>query len=195
MPLDKILTANARVLRALKAVEADINLTALGAIQIQTSHIIDAEVQHVEAFHAHARGIHDKCQSAVQLVDRALNLKHQRIAQEQTELMTKLAESTVDDSATVRVITVITLIYLSFTVVGVSLSFTSQLMDPADCATSGYPGYAILLSGPDIQEAHGLTAILDLYCRSLADDNGNGGVLAVEAGAEAQTPASSARNV
>lgn len=59
------------------------------------------------------------CERAVQLLDRVLNLKNQQVAQQQNTAILSLTKSTVDDSATVRVITAITLVYLSCTVVAV----------------------------------------------------------------------------
>lgn len=70
----------------------------------------------------HATALLTKCERAVQLLDRILNLKSQKIAQQQNTNILALTKSTVDDSATVRVMTAITLVYLSCTVVAVSLS-------------------------------------------------------------------------
>jgi LPS sulfotransferase NodH len=63
------------------------------------------------------------CERAVQLLDRVLNLKCQQVAQQQNTAILALTKSTVDDSATVRVITAITLVYLSCTVVAVGYPF------------------------------------------------------------------------
>lgn len=56
-----------------------------------------------------------RCQSANSLLEQIATSKNQRIAQDQSLEVVKLTESTVDDSVTIRVITVITLIYVSAT--------------------------------------------------------------------------------
>lgn len=53
-------------------------------------------------------------------VSSGLNIKNQRIAAEMNEHMLKLTEDTVDDSSTVRVVTLVTLVYLPSSYVGVS---------------------------------------------------------------------------
>lgn len=69
------------------------------------------------------------CERAVQLLDRVLNLKSQQVAQQQNTAILALTKSTVDDSATVRVITAITLVYLSCTVVAVGYPFQWTMND------------------------------------------------------------------
>jgi hypothetical protein len=61
-----------------------------------------------------------KCTSTLGVLNSILNLNNQRIAQQQNDRVFYLTTSTVDDSATVRVITAITLVFLSFTAVAVS---------------------------------------------------------------------------
>lgn len=88
---------------------------------------IEEEVEWLEnhrskmtACSSHVTALLIKCERAVQLLDRILNLKSQQIAQQQNTNILALTKSTVDDSATVRVMTAITLVYLSCTVVAVS---------------------------------------------------------------------------
>lgn len=61
-----------------------------------------------------------KCISTLGVLNSILNLNNQRIAQQQNDRVFYLTTATVDDSATVRVITAITLVFLSFTAVAVS---------------------------------------------------------------------------
>jgi hypothetical protein len=61
-----------------------------------------------------------KCTSTLGVLNSILNLNNQRIAQQQNDRVFYLTTATVDDSATVRVITAITLVFLSFTAVAVS---------------------------------------------------------------------------
>ncbi|KAM0712549.1 hypothetical protein Q7P37_011646 [Cladosporium fusiforme] len=76
----------------------------------------------VSACSSHAIALLVKCERARQLLDRILNLKSQQIAQQQNTNILALTKSTVDDSATVRVMTAITLVYLSCTVVATVFS-------------------------------------------------------------------------
>jgi len=77
------------------------------------------------AWASNANALLVTCERAVQLLDRVLDLKSQQIAQQQNTTILALTKSTVDDSATVRVITAITLVYLSCTVVAVSTSISA----------------------------------------------------------------------
>lgn len=61
-----------------------------------------------------------KCTSTLGVLNSILNLNNQRIAQQQNDRVFYLTTATVDDSATVRVITATTLVFLSFTAVAVS---------------------------------------------------------------------------
>jgi hypothetical protein len=78
------------------------------------------------AWASNANALLTTCERAVQLLDRVLNLKSQQLAQQQNTNILALTKSTVDDSATVRVITAITLVYLSCTVVAVSSSISTK---------------------------------------------------------------------
>lgn len=58
-------------------------------------------------------------ESTASLLVQIISAKNQRVTQEQNALVMKLTRSTLDDSVNVRVITVITLVYLSAAVVAV----------------------------------------------------------------------------
>lgn len=60
-------------------------------------------------------------ESTAHLLEQTISARNQQMAQRQTELVTKLTKSTVDDSVNVRIITVITLVYLSAAVVAVRI--------------------------------------------------------------------------
>lgn len=62
----------------------------------------------------------DQCDFAANLLRDRLGAKDQSAVQRQSRYSLELTQLTVDDSATVRVITVITMAYLSFTVAAVS---------------------------------------------------------------------------
>lgn len=80
------------------------------------------------AYRSNVKVLLKKCASASQLLNGILNAndqkilrEDQRILRQQSERVLYLTRSTVDDSATVRVITFITLIFLTFTSVAVSV--------------------------------------------------------------------------
>lgn len=58
-------------------------------------------------------------ESTAHLLVQIISAKNQRVTQEQNEIVMKLTRSTLDDSVNVRVITVITLVYLTAAVVAV----------------------------------------------------------------------------
>lgn len=62
----------------------------------------------------------DKIRGTAQLLSDTLNLKHQQTSQNISENTLALTNSAVRDSATIRVITVVTLLYLPATFVAVS---------------------------------------------------------------------------
>lgn len=64
--------------------------------------------------------LNDRCRSASQLLLDTLDFKNRFEVQKQSENVLTLTRYTVDDSINVRVITVITMLYLSSTVVAVS---------------------------------------------------------------------------
>lgn len=67
----------------------------------------------LNAFRMNALSLLARCQNTLQLVDGALKLENQRNVMGLTEIA-------VDDSATIRVMTTITLIFLSFATIAVS---------------------------------------------------------------------------
>lgn len=66
--------------------------------------------------------LHDKVRASAQLLLDTLNLKHQRIAQRTGEATLAINNSAAHDSATIRVITIVTLLYLPATFVAVRAS-------------------------------------------------------------------------
>jgi len=72
------------------------------------------------AYEENRAALADQCEFAGKLLRDRLEARDQLAMQKQSHYALQLTKSTVDDSATVRVVTVITLVYLSFTVVAVS---------------------------------------------------------------------------
>lgn len=70
----------------------------------------------------YADAISERCTSTIELLAKRLEFADKDEVQKQTRYLLQLSRSTVDDSVAVREITFITLIYLSCSVVGVSIS-------------------------------------------------------------------------
>jgi hypothetical protein len=81
---------------------------------------IDKYRRKVSAFRSYTRVLLQRCSNATKLLEKLLDLKNQSVTERHSAHMMALTTNTVDDSATVRVITAITLVYLSCTAVGVS---------------------------------------------------------------------------
>ncbi|KAA8645038.1 uncharacterized protein ATNIH1004_009249 [Aspergillus tanneri] len=77
---------------------------------------------HLEAYSQGAAFLQNRTATTAHLITDTFSFKNSHRAHEQTEHMLDLTLSTVDDSTTVRVITVVTLIYLPSTFVAVGLS-------------------------------------------------------------------------
>lgn len=62
-----------------------------------------------------------RTKSAIDFLSETLNFSNQRTEKEQTKLLLRLSISAKEDSATVQILTVVTLVYLSFTSVAVCI--------------------------------------------------------------------------
>lgn len=78
------------------------------------------------AYSQNALFLRDKIRGTAELLSDTLNLKHQKIAQTISENTLGLTDAAVKDSATIRVITVVTLLYLPSTFIAVSLDFQKE---------------------------------------------------------------------
>ncbi len=76
----------------------------------------------VEAYSQNTTFLVEKIRKTAQLLSDTLNLKHQLIAQNTNQNTLALTNAAVKDSATIRVITVVTLLYLPTTFVAVGIS-------------------------------------------------------------------------
>jgi hypothetical protein len=130
LPLNVAATAAANISEGLQYCSTRLAALSPGAGLSTTA---DQEIEWLHNYRKHAlacasntSALLTKCERAVQLLDRVLNLKSQQIAEQQNTNILALTKSTVDDSATVRVITAITLVYLSCTVVAVSHTLFSK---------------------------------------------------------------------
>lgn len=85
-------------------------------------------VTEMSAYNENAEFLVRRAQGIAKQISQTLGLKNQSIAQEQSENVFKLTKSTVDDSVTVRVITLVTLFYLpsSFIATVMGMNFFIQ---------------------------------------------------------------------
>jgi hypothetical protein len=72
------------------------------------------------AFNEYADTLIQRASSMAQLIADTLSFKNQETSKQQSTYMYKLTNSTVDDSKTVRIITLVTMVYLPFSFVAVS---------------------------------------------------------------------------
>lgn len=90
------------------------------ATWVQNSRWIAYAKEKCETFKRSAEHLFDKCSSTIEIISLRLEFEDKHEGQKQSGYLLQLTRSAVDDSVAVRVITFITLVYLSCTVVGVS---------------------------------------------------------------------------
>ncbi|KAE8413047.1 hypothetical protein BDV36DRAFT_300314 [Aspergillus pseudocaelatus] len=83
--------------------------------------LLDNYESHADAYLQAASFLQSRAATTAQLIADTFSFKNSHTAQEQSDYMLDLTSSTVDDSSTVRVITVVTLIYLPSTFMAVCL--------------------------------------------------------------------------
>ncbi|KAK3703769.1 hypothetical protein LTR37_014215 [Vermiconidia calcicola] len=129
----------------------------------------------ITSYQSNAEAVLEKCETASKLLtgilefhNRSIASQQESIAREQNDRVYRLTKFTVDDSITVRVVTTITLVFLSFATVAVSApshrdsAFTNRI--------SGDHSNAAVLSGPHYSQARRLSFHLDLHYMLRAAD-------------------------
>jgi hypothetical protein len=76
----------------------------------------------IASYNEHLQVLLKRCNSTAKLLEQLVASKNQKLAREQSNYTLTLTKAAADDSAAIRVITIITLIYLSATVVAASPS-------------------------------------------------------------------------
>jgi hypothetical protein len=84
--------------------------------------VIDIHTTQIVSYNEHLQVLLKRCKSTAHLLEQLVASKNQKLTREQSSYILTLTKAAADDSAAIRVITVITLIYLSSTVVAVSSS-------------------------------------------------------------------------
>lgn len=130
LPLDSIFAGYRRAITELANLSASLLSTNPSQSQIAAtlSGWTATHKQRLETYQDHSNALKASCEFTVELLRDRLGFKENSSIWELTKL-------TVDDSATVRVITVITLAFLSFTVVAVS--FIPRFMIKGSILTTG----------------------------------------------------------
>lgn len=97
---------------------------------IDSAERLELYLADLDSYSDNVASLHQKCTGLAQVFDRSLTFEQSQIAHAQNNKMTQLAGKTADESLTARSITVVPLIYLSFTVI--AASFLSTLRNLAD---------------------------------------------------------------
>lgn len=84
--------------------------------------IVEIHTNQIQSYNEHLHVLLKRCKSTAHLLEQLSASKNQKLTTEQSSYILTLTKAAADDSAATRVITVITLIYLSSTVVAVSQS-------------------------------------------------------------------------
>lgn len=123
LPLDVNLAALQRVIDGLQLLGNDwTSLVSAGdqALPPDSNVLYQNHSYTIAAYRENARVLMHKAQSSTRLLDGIMSVQNQSIAKLQNNRLEYMTTMTVDDSATVRVIGVISLVYLSFTSIAVT---------------------------------------------------------------------------
>jgi len=115
-PLLAIFASLSKMLTTLEKLNATIQARG-GTQQTETNAVFDLLENYrsqIDAYTENAKFLLKRSSGTAQQLSDTLAFKNQDVAQSQNGYMLKLTMSTVDDSATVRVVTLVTLIYLPF---------------------------------------------------------------------------------
>ncbi|KJK61660.1 CorA-like Mg2+ transporter protein [Aspergillus parasiticus SU-1] len=133
LPLQALFRSFDRTVQTLH--KANNALRDCGSVQHLSWHkmdqLLDNYESHADAYLQAASFLQSRAATTAQLIADTFSFKNSHTAQEQSDYMLDLTSSTVDDSSTVRVITVVTLIYLPSTFMATLLGMNSFFeMDP-----------------------------------------------------------------
>jgi hypothetical protein len=131
VPVDAILASTSRLLHDLGVFVQSSPITSAGLLTLGLAESFTNAANTATAYRDNVTVLLLKCASTQEVLNSILNLNNQRIAQQQNDRVFYLTTATVDDSATVRVITAITLVFLSFTAVAVRRAFHPDM--PSKC--------------------------------------------------------------
>jgi hypothetical protein len=165
VPVDAILASTTRLLGDLEQFVQASSVISVSPSKLGLAEILINAANTATAYRDNVAVLLLKCTSTQEVLNNILNLNNQRIAQQQNDRVYYLTTATVDDSATVRVITAITLVFLSFTAIAVSIPHHSALLwKHALTATSltGSHGHATFLSQGSGSDTGRVSFFLDL---------------------------------
>lgn len=118
-----------KLLGVLQSVHGSCSVSSVtSSAMIESAERLRSCLADLDSYSDNVTSLQQKCTGLAQLFDRLLTFEQSQIAHAQNSKMTQLTEKTTDDSLTVRSVTVVSLIYLSFTVVAVSFPRTSRTL-------------------------------------------------------------------
>ncbi|KAH8699081.1 hypothetical protein BGW36DRAFT_449225 [Talaromyces proteolyticus] len=133
LPLRAILPAMEKSLQSIR--RANDALLEAGILKSPAkealSQLLDNYSSHLEAYIQNTSFLQSRAARTAELIADTLTFKNSYSAQSQNDYMLKLTMSTVDDSTTVRVITIVTLIYLPATFTAVRLPLPRKEESPS----------------------------------------------------------------
>ena len=130
IPLTAAFSSLHQVIKGLRRIHDLERLNALASPQSTTAddtEPFESEENDIASYNHNLNGLLKRWSSTVELMNTTLSLRNQSISLKQSNQVTTLTKASVDDSASIHVITFITLIYLSFTGVAVGLPNLDQL--------------------------------------------------------------------
>lgn len=133
--------------------------------QCATQEILQNYATMAVAYSQNATFLRDKIRGTAQLLSDTLSLKYQKIAQSTSENTLALTGAASQDSATIRVITIVTLLYLPATFVAVCPYFQNDLV-PRRLTLADAVRNAVFWNGLGGRIHGGLVAAVDLLCTS-----------------------------
>jgi len=120
LPMLPALRASQNVLQRLRYLYGPQSEHHVRAQDIQYfAQVVDVYSDQVQVDRNRVEVLLKRRESTAHLLEQRVSWNHQKVAQRQNDLTTSLTRSAAKDSVTIRVITVITLVFLSFTVVAV----------------------------------------------------------------------------
>ncbi|KAF2168536.1 hypothetical protein M409DRAFT_21286 [Zasmidium cellare ATCC 36951] len=128
-PAQAVLTSIIKLCDDLETMTAEVKTLLPDAADAQWPRTLSNSRAKLIAFRSNSSVLLRKTANISQMLNSILTFRSQEIMKEQSERVLFLTTSTVDDSATVRVITAITLVFLSFTVVAAVMAMPLFYLD------------------------------------------------------------------
>jgi hypothetical protein len=127
LPLEPVLKSSERIIEKVRRANDEINSHAVGGTsrpgdQSEFENALDELASEVRSYTEHTTYMLKKAASVRRYIADTLNIKFQATSQEQSDSMCELTKAAQHESTAIRVITLVTLFYLPFSFVAVSLA-------------------------------------------------------------------------